>query len=101
MRDRYQGVISPGLPARGLEGDHGEGSTVLDPDYPLSAAGRRDDYNSEETKGTRLQMVRRRAFASVCIPLCVCTYGVNYVGYISFKIIISVWIGQICYTMQI
>lgn len=60
-RGGHQVLIPPGLPTRGLEGDNGEGSTVLGPDCPLSAAPRRNDNNSGETRGTRLQMVRRRA----------------------------------------
>lgn len=35
-----------------------EGSHLLVPDLPLSAAGRWNDDNAEEPKGKRLQMVK-------------------------------------------
>lgn len=55
----YQSLISPGVSGRGVEGDMGEeGALLLAPDVTLLASCCGNDNNTEEKKGTRLQMVR-------------------------------------------
>ena len=57
--DHSQGALHPGVSHRGVEGDIREGGPqLLVPDFPLPAAGRRNDIHTDKAKGKRLQMVR-------------------------------------------